>query len=155
MGLNKGDYVFTCKTYPLIFSHYIDEDTFETTEGTQHSLEHCKLIPISRKYALWFLSNKIYEAFNELSDYSKLSPFKRIDKNHYIRVQGNLEFHYVGESPIKKDKHSRSYMKRFYQRWLIYKGFRLELKQKYDVWDVYKQYIQQLCKQKGIEYEGY
>lgn len=153
--MKQGDWLFTCKMYPVQFLEYINNGDFRTADKSEHSIDHCGCNPVSKKYALWFLKNKIWEAHDDLSDYSKLSPFKRIDKNHYIRIQGNLEFHYVGERPIKKDRHSNSYMKRFYQRWLIYKGFRLELGDKYDVWDVYKQYIEKRCESENIKYEGY
>ncbi len=59
--MKKGDWLFTCDLMPVQFSHFIDEeeDDFETITGAYHSRKNCGLAPISRKYALWFLSNEI------------------------------------------------------------------------------------------------
>lgn len=152
--MKKGDWLFTCSMMPVQFGAFDGEDDFETITGACHSVKNCGLKPISRKYALWFLSNEIHKNYDELKDFKNLSPLKRIDKNHYIKTCGNLEFHYIGSYPLKKDHHSNSYMKRFHNKWLMYKGFRLELTDRYNVWDVYEQYVKQLCEQQNIKFEG-
>lgn len=149
----KGDWLFTCKMIPVQFDCFLDEDNFRTLDGSEHSYKHCGFKPISREYALWFLSNEIYKHYNKLKDFSKLSPFKRIESQHYIRNNDNLEFHYKGKYPLLKNRHS-SYGGRFYEKWLIYKEIRLELKDNYDSWDLYEQYVKKLCEISNIKFEG-
>ena len=151
--MNKGDWLFTCSMMPVQFDKWINDDMFETISGSDHSKKHCGCNPISRKYALWFLSNEVYKHYDELKDFSKLSPLKRIDKFHYIKTQGNLEFHYVGCYPTKR-KTNQSYKGRFTNKWLVYRGVKLKIENRYDVWDVYEQYVKHLCEQQNIKFEG-
>lgn len=153
--LEKESWIFTCKMIPVQFDCFLDNDNFKTLDGSEHSCKNCGCYPISKEYAMWFLSNEIHKNYNELKDISKLSCFKKIDKYHYVKTYGNLEFHYVGKFPLKKRRQSpSSYKRRFYTKYLIYKGFRLELTNKYDPWDLYRQYIKKLCELENIKFEG-
>lgn len=154
--MQTNDWIFTCKMKPLQFLEYTGDNAFRTIDKSEHSITHCGLKKVSNDYAQWFINNEIWKAYDDLSNYSNLSSFKRICKYHYIKTNGILEFHYMrSKCTFKKSKPKSSYKGIFYEKWLIYKGIRLELKDKYDVWDLYEQYVKIKCKIDNLKYEGY
>jgi hypothetical protein len=84
-----GDWIFTCSMKPLQFDkidpknpadysykyllkdlneeelfNFIN-DFFQTIEGSNHSFKHCGCHRISEKYAQWFISNQIWDLFDQ------------------------------------------------------------------------------------------
>ena len=150
-----GDWLFTCNMNPQQFSHTLSNGDFVTIEGSTHSKQHCGCKPISTSYAKWFIDNEISKAYDDLNFFRKLTPFKRVEKYHYTRTYGDLTLHYYGKKPLKKLRQTpSSYQRRFYKRWLVYKGIEIELTDKYVLFDVYETWVKKKCEQDGIEFEG-
>jgi len=63
--LKKGDWIFSCYMKPLQFKKWQDNEGFETLEGTTHGISSCGCIPISKKYAKWFIDNNIDKLYNK------------------------------------------------------------------------------------------
>ena len=153
--MNKGDWLFTCKMNPQQFSHNLSNGDFLTLEGGSHSKTHCGCNAISTSYAKWFIETDISKVYDDLNFYGKLSPFRRIEKYHYVRTFGELELHYYGKYPLKKLRQSpSSYQRRFNKRWLVYKGIEIELSSEYNLFEVYETWVKKKCEQDGIEFEG-
>ena len=107
-ALKKGQWLFTCDMKPLQFNSFDPEknkedysiwknekawelfskyDDFTTLEGSSHSACNCGLTPISEKYAKWFITNKIWELYNDdFEIYEEL--IKKICKEHNINFEG-------------------------------------------------------------------
>ena len=61
--MEKGDWLFTCSMNPEQFSHWIDDDSFATLNGSNHSKKYCSLSPISDEYADFFIRHKLSDLF--------------------------------------------------------------------------------------------
>jgi hypothetical protein len=73
MAIKQGDWLFTCVMVPVQFKRWTDNkhDGFYSGADEQdgvssHSARNCGLVPVSEKYALWFLDKKIADHFSEL-----------------------------------------------------------------------------------------
>lgn len=67
--MKTGDWIFTCKMQPMQFDSYIHKgEDFKTTDGSHHSIRHCGCNPVSKEYAQWFIENKIWEIWDEISE---------------------------------------------------------------------------------------
>lgn len=90
----KGDWLFTCKNYPVQFDHPLDDfplenwfkytdpkekpfDDFVSIDGSHHSWTHCGLNLISDKYSEWYTKHKILDLF---FDYNCGADWNKIER---------------------------------------------------------------------------
>lgn len=89
--VKKGDWLFSCGIKPRQFSHFHNgnPDSFETTEGSCHSVKNCSLGLMSDAYAHWFNENKVWELYKEekgLEVYE--SEVKKLCGRHDVKFEG-------------------------------------------------------------------
>ena len=88
--VKKGDWLFSCGIKPKQFSHFHnDPDSFETIEGSHHSVKHCSMGLMSEAYAHWFNENKVWTLFDEEDGFEIYkSKVKKLCKRHNVKYEG-------------------------------------------------------------------
>lgn len=90
--MKRGKWIFTCSLEPKQFDSFDEEkdpndysrdrftdeewesfskyDDFTTIEGSSHSVKNCGCVPVSKKYALWFIKNECHKLFIDDGTYN-------------------------------------------------------------------------------------
>ena len=72
MNIKHGDWLFTCHMEPQQFDKWLNQDSFQTINGSHHSKSNCSLTSISEEYAKFFIENKCWEFYDEMDKSSDI-----------------------------------------------------------------------------------